>query len=334
MANNNQRGYRSLFWPIVLISIGVVWLLANAGLFGFENLMVLFQLWPIILIAIGLDLLVGRASAAIGALIGIATVAILIGLMLMGPSLGLVQTADVQSANIVEPLAGANSATVTLNLAVGDVTIDALDDSNNLMVADINYLGVLDFQSSGDSNRTITLDTNNEIGATVNTWPFNNLFPSDNEASLKWDVAFNPNVPLSLDIRGGVGDSTVNLADLDLTTLDIDAGVGNMNIGLPGGSYEVQMSGGVGSFDIAVAEDADITLQTSGGVGTTTIDVPNNAAVRVEGSGGLGGLNLPSNMTLITESGDTEIWETAGFDSASNQIVIRHSGGVGGLTVR
>jgi len=48
-----RGGYRSLFWPIVLIGIGVVWLLGNLGILTGANLVVLFRLWPLVLIVVG-----------------------------------------------------------------------------------------------------------------------------------------------------------------------------------------------------------------------------------------------------------------------------------------
>ena len=61
-----RRGYRSLFWPVVLIAAGVLWLLSNLGIMTAENWSVLVQLWPILLIAAGLDMIVGRFSAVLG----------------------------------------------------------------------------------------------------------------------------------------------------------------------------------------------------------------------------------------------------------------------------
>lgn len=330
---SESRGYRSLFWPIVLISVGVIWLLGNIGLLGAQNLVVLFRLWPVILIAIGLDLLIGRNSALMGTIIGVGTVVLVIALMLLGPSLGLVQTADVQSANIAEPLDGAESADVTLNLAVGDVDIHVLDDSSNLFAADLTYLGELDFQTSGDRNRTVYLGTRYD-GVSVSTWPFESLLPGGNNTDLTWDVGLSPRVAMALSINGGVGDSDIDLTGLNLTDLNIDSGVGRIDIALPAGDYEAEFDGGVGEFEITIAEGANIILETNGGVGEVTINVPDNAAVRVMGDGGLGGLNLPRNMTQTSTVGDNEVWETDGFTSASEQIVIRYNGGIGGLTVR
>ena len=43
-----QRGYRSMFWPILLIGVGVVVLLANMGVIGATNWWDMWRLWPIL----------------------------------------------------------------------------------------------------------------------------------------------------------------------------------------------------------------------------------------------------------------------------------------------
>ena len=83
-----RRSRPSLFWPMVLIGVGTVWLLTNIGVFKAENIVVLARLWPLLLIVAGLDLLFGRSSPNLGAIIGIATVVGVLLLMLVGPSLG------------------------------------------------------------------------------------------------------------------------------------------------------------------------------------------------------------------------------------------------------
>jgi len=47
------RRYRSYFWPAVLILIGLVALLVNAGVISTDRLALLANLWPVILIVIG-----------------------------------------------------------------------------------------------------------------------------------------------------------------------------------------------------------------------------------------------------------------------------------------
>src|SRR4029077_12293523 len=56
-----RAGYRSFFWPAVLITVGIVALLVSSGVISADRLYLLLNLWPVILIVIGLELLGRRA---------------------------------------------------------------------------------------------------------------------------------------------------------------------------------------------------------------------------------------------------------------------------------
>ena len=55
-----MRRIGPIFWPLLLIAVGVVFLLSNLGLLSFDPWQ-LWQLWPIILVIIGLDILLEAA---------------------------------------------------------------------------------------------------------------------------------------------------------------------------------------------------------------------------------------------------------------------------------
>ena len=55
-----MRDYRGVFWPAVLILVGVVALLANAGLISTDRLSLFADMWPLILIVIGLEMIARR----------------------------------------------------------------------------------------------------------------------------------------------------------------------------------------------------------------------------------------------------------------------------------
>src|SRR5713101_7167257 len=58
-----NRRYRSLFWPAILILVGVFALLVNVRLVPVERLDRLVDLWPLILVVIGLGVVVRGAWA-------------------------------------------------------------------------------------------------------------------------------------------------------------------------------------------------------------------------------------------------------------------------------
>lgn len=323
----------SIFWAIILIAIGVIWLLGNLGILTFVSLSVMFRLWPLALIAVGLYMLIGRGSAAIGALIGLVTVGIVLVLMFIGPSIGLAGNATINESTYDVPLADTQTAAINLELSIGETTISVLNDSPDLFRADVAHLGNLEFTTEGSSNKVITLAQADEINF---NFPFASFFPGNDGPQLHWDIGLSPDVPLDLDINGGVGTADLNLSGLNLTGLDVDTGVGKFDLTLPttAESYSATIHTGVGQMTITVPETA-VTLDIESGVGQVDVDVPAGAAVRLEGDTGIGQINVPGDFTRISgDDGDRGIWQTAGFDEASEQIAITFEGGVGGLTIR
>lgn len=335
-----RRGYRSLFWPVILITVGVIILLGNLGVLTAANIVSVVRMWPLLLILIGLDLLFGRSSPLLGALIGVGAVVVIIIIMLVGPSIGLAGNWEVREFTRAEPLDGAESARVTLDGSLGHLTVAAADSRENLIEADLRYVGSdIEFEASGESEKVVRLgQRDNQVN--LDFGGFVGWFINPQE-QLRWEIGLNPDVPLELSINGGVGESDLDLRDLNLTALNLSGGVGEMKLTLPatGARYEVRLNGSVGGLDIEIPDrDADLVLWISGGVGGINIDVPDDAAVRVRSTGGLGGVNVPDGFERISGGddfgSDQGVWETPGFERAERQIVIEFSGGVGGLTVR
>ncbi len=333
MATQTQphRGGTQPLWALLLIAAGAVWLLAQAKLISSANLIVLLRLWPVILIALGLELLIGRRSQALSLLIGVGTVILLLGLMLLGPALGLATNSEAKSLQYSEPLEGADSAQLDLNLSVGSVTVQALTDSNDLIDADMRYIGDVNFDvSSAGSEKYVTLTTSNENGG------FYNFLGFTIGDELRLDIALTPLIPLDLRLNGGVGETRLDLSDLQLSSLNIQGGVGETTISLPNGGYAFLLDGGVGATTVNFAETGAVTATITGGIGGVTLNIPDGLPVRLESDGGLGGVNVSGDFEQISSDGDNGVWETANFREASDdaRLIIELDGGVGGVNVR
>ncbi len=336
MTENRSLRYRSLFWPVILIGVGLVWLLVNLNIFTAANIAVLDRIWPIFLIIIGLDLLFGRQSPPLGALIGIGAVALIVVLMLVGPSLGLAPNVEIRSEHFEEAIEDATSARVTLNASVGSMTVTALEDSRHLIEADIHYVGEVTFDVAGEREKTVTLGQTDSVS--FSQGPISTLFGWLGATSaLRWNIGLSPAVPLDLTVNGSVGDAQIDLRGLQLTGLDYRGGVGSVRLTLAATEdpYNVQINGSVGEFTLVIPDGAAVTARIEGGVGGFIIDVPDNAAVRLSSSGGLGWVDVPGSFTRTSGGDDHEgTWETAAYASAERRITIDYDGGVGGLTVR
>jgi hypothetical protein len=335
MEEKRRPVYRSLFWPTVLIAVGIFWLLSNLDLIPEYSLWTLLRLWPLILIVIGLDIVIGRRSPLIGALIGLGAVAVVVLIVLSAPALGIVPTGDaLKTETFSEPLGDVTSAQVDLELSVGKTMINTLSDSNNLFEAELTYLGEITFNVSGETDKTVSLSQRSF------RFDFSDFRWFDTE-ELVWDIGLSPEVPLTLNIDGSVGQSILDLSGLQIEEVDINGDVGETILTLPAmkTSYEVKIDGGVGRFVINIEEGTAVNLDVDGDVGDFTIDVPDNAAVRVDAEVDIGDLSFPSHFDQI--SGDEDdflresgVWETPGFANAETRITIVFNGGVGSLRVK
>jgi hypothetical protein len=79
---------RPIFWPLVLVAIGVLWLLSNFNLIDPNNIGILFRLWPVLLIGLGLDVLVRQRWPMAGNLIALVIVTLGVLAVLFAPQLG------------------------------------------------------------------------------------------------------------------------------------------------------------------------------------------------------------------------------------------------------
>lgn len=327
--------YRSIFWPVLLIGFGLIWLLVNIGLLSGWSWVNLWRLWPLFLIAIGLDILIARRSAIIGALVALATLALVVVLILAGGFLGYrSDRGRVITEQFSEPIGQAESAEVELDLSVGPTTVYALEDKDMLLDAEITHIGEIVFSVSGSVEKKVQLDeeqVNFDAG-----W-----FDFFNQDNLEWNIGITPFIPVSLEIIGGVGDAELDLGSLVLDDLLVDVGVGDLRLSLPEseGIYKVRLDGGVGETDVDVARDANVTLTITGSVGDVIVNVPSNAEVRVDASVGVGDIRLPSNFVKLSGSednvlGESGVWETSGYEEADLRITINFDGGVGDFIIR
>ncbi|NLG51526.1 MAG: DUF4097 domain-containing protein [Chloroflexi bacterium] len=356
-----HREYRSLFWPVVLIGAGVVLLLVNLGLLPAFSFWQLWRLWPILLIVTGVDILFARRLPIIGALLGVAVIAGVVLLLATGP-LRFQERADLpgfalfqggnetQQQSFSEPLGNARSAQIDLDLASPPTTVTVLEDSANLVEADILYAGVVRWRVSGDTDKRIVLDSEGVTQFFPWNWDGRNFH---------YDVRLSPQVPTTLNIDAGSGPVALDLARLRLEGLDIEGGSGPIDASLPATRQEIAIDGGSGPVNLELPDEVDATLDLrmgsgpvevrvgedvnlvlrllDGGSGPLIVRVPQDAPVQVEvRDEGTGPVSLPRDFERVSSDEDEEegVWENPRFASADRRIVIQiNDVGSGPVTV-
>ena len=123
----------------------------------------------------------------------------------------------------------------------------------------------------------------------------------------EWDLRFNSEVPMEMEIEMGVGGGQLKLGDLNLRELSIDVGVGGADIDLTG-DWE-----------------ADLEASIHGGVGGVNLVLPRDVGVRVEADAGLGGVNAED----FNQDGD--FYTNDAYGQTDVSLEIRVEVGVGGV---
>jgi hypothetical protein len=89
-----------------------------------------------------------------------------------------------------------------------------------------------------------------------------------------WDVRLNDDVPIDLTVHLGTGKATMAIGSLDLSSVEIHQGVGELQLdlrGAPRRSYSVSVHGGVGAAHIQLPRTVAVKASASGGIGDVDV---------------------------------------------------------------
>jgi hypothetical protein len=128
------------------------------------------------------------------------------------------------------------------------------------------------------------------------------------DTKYNWDIEVADDIPLDLNAHVGAGEAHMNLGSLNLRRVEVEMGVGQLDMdlrGAPKHDYDVHIHGGIGEATVHLPHDAEIIATGSGGIGEIhtqglqkqgdrwTNDVRNaKARIHVDVEGGIGQINL------------------------------------------
>ncbi len=322
--SHNQKTrnpYRSFFWPVILLGAGVIWLLSNLKLIPTENLWILLRLWPVLLIMVGLNVLFARRLPLIGALLGLLVIAGVVYILLNGSALGLEREIEPRTESFTVEVGDTTSVDLDLNLSVQETTVNVLQNSTNLLEAEIGHIGEIEFSVLGTDDKHIDLA---QVG--VESW-FSWILPEVEGEELVWDIGLSPEVPFDLTVDASTGSAELDLEDMQLERFRYDASTGSSTIILPAAAdgYDTHIECSTGSMEIVFPAESNLTVRLDGSTGRILLDVPEGAPVKVQViDGGTGSLQLPADMVKVSgrEGKDEGVYQTPGFESAAYQLVI------------
>lgn len=289
---------RGVLFPVLLIAAGALLLAMNFGFVRSDIWVDLVTLWPVLLIGLGLSVILGGSRLGAFAAAAVTLALLAGGTMWLQRQTGAVSRAPVA---IDAPVAGLRDAAIVLAPGAAEVTLRALPSGDRRLI-----------QGTASSGRGRPPEPSFKVNGTTGRFELTEPSPTmvgfgDIRGRI-WDLAVARGVPLAVTVNGGVGRYTLDLAEVTLTSLDLDIGVGNAEAMLPAnGRFAVKVNGGVGSV---------------------TLHLPPGLAARVEADSGIGAVHV----TGIDKVGDGA-WKSPDFDAATDRADITLDVGVGAVTV-
>ena len=300
----------SLVLPIILITIGILFLVRNWHP-AFDPWSILRDYWPLILIFVGLGKIYDNyqrsrnpnaaSGISVGTTVGIlAFVLVLIVLLWHGRSFSGRHSfySGTRHTSQTVDLQGAKTARAKLEVGAGQLNVSG--NSAHALDADFTFTGSFD-EPRVDYHVS---DGVGEINISQESHPVY-FGTSRNE----WTLHFRKDLPLELRVEMGAGQGNLNFRDIPLTRLDLHLGAGQVDVDLTGD------------------RKTDLTADIEGGVGQANIRLPKKVGVIAQAHGGIGSIQAHG----FKEEGNTYTNEAYGKSPAT--IHLRVEGGIGEIVL-
>jgi hypothetical protein len=233
--------------------------------------------------------------------------------------------------NLSEPLCGATTAKVNVDVADGNLTIDRLTSGEQVLASGtLQYL-----ENQGLPTRSV--DINNGQAAltlkarsTGRAW-FHLPWAACSGAT-EWQIHLNPSVQSDLTAHSGGGNVKLVLAGMAITRVSADTGGGNMDVILPDNAANLGVNAKTGGGNVSVEIGNGITgsniINAKSGAGNVVVQIPSGIAARIYATTGLGKAIIDPRFSKTDNT-----YQSPDFDNAVNKVEITVHSGAGNVSV-
>ena len=286
-----------LIGPVFLMGLGVLIIIYNLGYLQINIWQALLILWPVMLIAVGVDMIFGRRSL-FWSMIGIVMIiSLLAGAVLLFSS-QTQKLAGSRSDSVYE-LSEVNEAKINVGMSLGSIIVEG--------ARQVGAEEEIVFVSSSDVGLDVDQFGNQaEITIVDESGPY---YPGKSANDWQWLITIPKEIPTMLNVDIGLGATYLNLGNTLVNDLNAEFGVGSNELHIP---LDDQF---IGSFE--------------GGVGLIFVYIPSDLPIKLKTDTALVLVDVPSNYRN-TESG----YVSSNFRSDSDYAELFINLGIGGVVIR
>ncbi|MCL4560246.1 MAG: DUF5668 domain-containing protein [Chloroflexi bacterium] len=351
----NTYPRRSLFWPLFLVAIGVVFLLNNISMLPGNFWDMVIRYWPILLIVAGLDSIYRGEGLfgsifiiAVGTFILIANLGYVTGdiwglLLRYWPLLIITIGLDVILSRVRRStwvsIAGLVLAVVVIGVIVWfaglrTTSYQKLASTNvsqalsgEVKQADLNFIagiGKLTISPQPDASKLVSGTVHTQTGtAPLESYSQDGMV--GNYSLTSQGATFAANYTSSTQDEWNLGITTAIPVQME-----IKLGAGECNISLNGIQItSLAVTNAVGKCTVALPQKGNFSAQVTGVIGETLIIVPNSLPVSIHVNPGLSSLQIPAGFT---RSGETIT--SPNYNPQTNHIDLEAQQVIGELVIQ
>ena len=284
---------RTIFWPLVMVATGIVWLMIGSGIIPAGNLWALTHILPYILMMLGLGLILRAYWPYTGLLVSTLTVVGAVLSIVFAPQLGWAG-APIRGWDIGGEFSGAKSGS-----GVNETQTRELGKFSSVV---IRYPGEIVVEQGSDHSVTITTD-NNLLPQLSTEIRDGSLYIENGEAD--WDLRVMPTKPVVMRI------TVPELNELDFSS------AGSLRIDhFQGQDLDINISG-AGDVNLSDLDFASLNFRLSGAGSVNADGQVEEIHVRISGFGDFDGgdLKAQSAEVVISGAGTAKLWVSEQLDA-------------------
>lgn len=302
-----QMRRRGMFWPLVLIGVGLVALAGNYGWIQPIGVVSLLALWPVLLILLGIDIAFARRWPVPTL---VAEVAIIGGALLLAatqPSALRLGTFAFGGSN------DCGNAAPTVSVPRGSLQSLRLTIDGGAARYALTGGAAGAVEATAEGTDLCLRDQSRQPDSSASTRGDIRLSQAGPRFSGSADVTVRvaSDLPLSLAVNAGAGEFLIDLHDVRTTDARLRVGASSTTVVLP-------------------RPAGNVPIRIDGGASSIVIEIPADVEARVTLTGGL--VSSSSSNPRAIKTGN--VIETAGYATATNRVTVSVTGGASSISVR